>query len=269
MIIALQFVNKPEDVEAIFESESFDELGVENCYQCVDRIWAMAFANNELGKYNKTIDLLEPYLNVIQDRFFILPALRAYVNTGKKAKVDELLQKLNFQSIDRYDWLYLNLYTARLFNLQGQKDKAIPYLDTILENKNQEEYNFIIAQAYLEKGDFVKAEKIYSELNTLEPNNFHVLVGLASSYYRNGKIEESNEIIRQLNSLRAPYQYGEVDYRLAQIYAYRNEVDDMFESLLKSIASGHRYNDEKYKNSSVFADYLDSEKWNNILTYWH
>jgi len=269
MIGALQFVNKPEDVESVFKSGTFDELGIENCSQCVDRIWAMAYAFNELGDYDKTINLLEPYINIIEDRFFILPLLRAYVFLGQKEKADQVIQNYELRGMDSYDWLYLNLFTAQQFTLQGKKEESLQYFNTIINNKLSSDYELLKAEAYLGKEDYKNAEALFLKLSNNNPNHFKVQMGLAISYFKNGNITASDAIIKKFEALRGPYQYGAIDYRLAQIYAARNDEDKVFECLLKSIAAGNRYNDEKFKNSSSFADYLNSEKWNSILTYWH
>lgn len=268
MIIALQFVNKPEDVEAIFKVENFDELGIENCRQCVDRIHIMSMAYNELGQYNKAIELLEPYLEIVDERFFLMPIFRSYININNHEKVDELLSRLRLR-ISSKDWLYINLFIARQYLIKGNNDKAATYLNTIIYTNITDETKFIVAEAYSELKTFKKAAPLYASIYNEDPEDVKAIVGLSKCYFRDGKIKESDALITKLNELRTPYQYGEIDYRIAQIYADRGEEDIVFEHLLMSIAAGNFYINETFKNSSSFIPYLQSEKWNEIMTYWH
>ena len=268
MVIALQFVNKPEDVEAIFQAEKFDELGIENCRQCVDRIHIMSMAYNELGQYQKAIDLLNPYLEIVDERFFIMPIFRSYINLNQTIEVDELLGKLKLR-VPEQDWLYMNLFIARQYMINGNNQKSNQYLNTIVQSKVNDDNQFIIAEAYSELNEYKKAEPLYLNIVNSEPANVKALVGLSRCYYKNDKIAQSDALVDEIIALRAPYQYGEIDYRIAQIYADRGEEDKMFEHLLLSIAAGNFYINETFKNSSSFAQYLQSDKWNDIMTYWH
>ncbi len=268
MVIALQFVNKPEDVEAIFKSGTIEELGIENCSLCIDRIHIMSMAYNELGKFNKAIKLLEPHIDIIEERFFLMPIFKAYANTNRKNAIDELLTKLKLK-ISSNDWLYINLFTARQFLLLNQKELAISYLNSIINTNNKEGNEFIIAEAYSELEKYKEAEILYSNLLKEDPVNPQLIVGLSRCYFKNGKMTESDLLIERLEKLRAPYQYGTIDYRLAQIYASRNDEEKTLDHLLKSIAQGNFYINETFKNSTSFIPFSSSEKWNDILTYWH
>jgi tetratricopeptide (TPR) repeat protein len=57
MTVALQFVNKPEDVNAIFDEISTKGMEVENCAYCKYRIYVKALSEIELSNYDTAIQL--------------------------------------------------------------------------------------------------------------------------------------------------------------------------------------------------------------------
>jgi len=269
MVIALQFVNKPEDVEAIYnEVIDIDNFNIENCIQCLDRINLMAMAYNALHHYKKTIKLTEPYIDIVNDKFFLIPIFRAYINSNKKEDADLLLQKLKLRLLPE-DWLYINLFIARQYLLLGNKEAATTYLNTLIQSEHIEDSPFLKAEAYSELNNFESAEPIYQKLIKDSPNNTKLIVGLSRCYFKNGEPQLGASLITSLEKLRGPYQYGNIDYRIAQIYAALDNEDKVFEHLLLSIADGNFYVNEKFENSSSFIPYLKSEKWDEIMTYWH
>ncbi len=269
MVIALQFANKPEDVEAIFDEViDIDNFNIENCIQCLDRINLMAMAYNALDQYKKTIKLTESYTDIVDDKFFLMPLFRAYINSNKDDQVDLLLQKLKLRLLPE-DWLYLNLFIAREYLLLGNKEVATSYLYSLIQSEDIEASEFLKAEAYSELNDYESATPIYQKLFKDSPSNTKLIVGLSRCYFKNGEPEKGTLLIDALEKQRGPYQYGNIDYRIAQIYAALNNEEKVFEHLLLSIAAGNFYVNEKFKNSSSFIPYLQSEKWNEIMTYWH
>jgi Tfp pilus assembly protein PilF len=268
MVVALQYVNKPEDVEAIFNETRFDNFNLENCQPCIDRMYIMALAFHELKKFSKTIKLVEPYVNIIEDKDFLKAIITAYVFTNNKEKVDNLLQKLKLK-ITKEDLLSINLFTAQQFFLIGKNEAAKTYLNEIINEDSNKDNDYFIAEAYYELGEYAKSEHIFLALLKENPNNLKAISSLGKSYFKNGKSTKGNDIINALEELRGSYQYGEIDYRLAEIYAAQNDEENVFKYLLQSIASGNFYTNVTFKNDTDFIPFSASEKWNKIMTYWH
>ncbi|MBN4057979.1 hypothetical protein JYT34_00895 [Olleya sp. AH-315-K02] len=268
MVIALQYVNKPEDVEAVFNETHFDNFNLENCQPCIDRMYIMALAFHELKKFSKTIELLEPYVNIIEDKDFLKAIITAYVFSNNKEKADDLSRKLKLK-IKKEDLISINLFTAQQFLLIGKNKAAKSYFNAVVNTETNKNNDYFKGEAYYELGDYDKSENIFSALLKEDPNNFKIMSSLGKSYFKNGKSTKGNNLINALEELRGPYQYGEIDYRLAEIYAAQNDEENVFKYLLQSIASGNFYTNVTFKNDTDFIPFLDSEKWNKIMTYWH
>lgn len=267
MVIKLQFVNEPEEVAEVFNQTLIDNFNLENCEDCVNRIIVMCMALNELKNFKKTIELIEPHVNIIKNKLFLQQIFKAYINTNNKTKADELINKLKL-TLNNNDWIYLNLFITRQFLLINNNEDAKSYLNSVISDENKISNPQLVAEAYYELGDYVNAENLFSELIKEQPFDIKINAYLSMCYFKNGKKLKGNLLIDVLENLRAPYQYGIIDYRLAQIYAAKDDEEMVFEYLLKSIAAGNFYGDETFKNSPSFVTYLNSDKWAEIMTYW-
>ncbi len=268
MVVALQYVNKPEDVEAVFNETHFDNFNLENCQPCIDRMYIMALAFHELKNYLKTIELVEPYVNIIEDKDFLKAIITAYVFTNNKEKVDILSRQIKLK-IKKEDLISINLFTAQQFLLIGKNKAAKYYFNAVVSTKTNKNNDYFKAEAYYEIGDYEKSESICLTLLKQNPNNLKTIALLGKCYFKNGKSNKGNDLINALEELRGPYQYGEIDYRLAEIYAAQNDEENVFKYLLQSIASGNFYTNVTFKNDTDFIPFSASEKWNKIMTYWH
>ena len=207
-------------------------------------------------------------INIIKNKLFLQQIFKAYINTNNKTKADELINKLKL-TLNNNDWIYLNLFITRQFLLINNNEDAKSYLNSVISDENKISNPQLVAEAYYELGDYVNAENLFSELIKEQPFDIKINAYLSMCYFKNGKKLKGNLLIDVLENLRAPYQYGIIDYRLAQIYAAKDDEELVFEYLLKSIAAGNFYGDETFKNSPSFVKYINSDKWDEIMTYWH
>ena len=72
-----------------------------------------------------------------------------------------------------------------------------------------------------------------------------------------------------MNTLRASYQFGEIDYGIAQYYATINDKENTFDYLRKAVASGWWFTTTSFQNDPHFLIYKDSQEFNDILNYWN
>ena len=110
---------------------------------------------------------------------------------------------------------------------------------------------------------------IYQQLHDENEDNLTYISLLASSLTKNQKIDKGEQMIQKMESLREDFQFGEVDYLIAQHYALTKDVDKMFMYLLKSISQGNHYTISSFQNDQHFVNYFENEKFKSILNYWH
>ncbi len=274
MVIALQFVNKPQDIDTIFNEINMQGLDLENCVQCGYRYYSKAMADIELQRYDDVIDLLAPLVKTNGTRLLIEALVRAYIRSGNSVAADDLLVDLRLRTANTL-WKDICLFAGKEFLLMGSKKKADYYFDQLIETLNdasgEDELSStkIFASALLFKEDYAQSEKVLKELIQLSPDMINQTALLAIVYHKNGKTQKAQELVTKLDGLRTDYQYGSIDYALAQYYAAIKDENNTIKHLIKAIASGHRYRANKFRNDPLLIAYSKSESFDRIMRFWH
>lgn len=86
MVVALQFVNKPEDVEGIFNVIKLDSMDFENCITCVQRVYVKALADVQLGRYDAAINISEKVLADTDSDIIKIPLIQALIRGNKETQ---------------------------------------------------------------------------------------------------------------------------------------------------------------------------------------
>lgn len=268
MTIALQKVNRPEDIDAIYKEISMTDLSLENCSQCGFRYYMKGLADVELGKYDEVIDSLVPLTNTIEANYLKRPLLSAYVKSGKHQELENYLSEHALIAI-KSDLEYLFKFTGIQFINSNNTEEANKYFNKIISSGTSVSDPLNLAEAYYFKGNYKKAQELYNTLYENNKSNISNLIHLAISNFNNGNIETSKTYINQLESLRGDYQFGAIDYGWAQYYAAVEENDKAIESLLKSVAQGYDFTPTTFQNDPHFNKIKDSSEFKNrIMNYW-
>lgn len=268
MTIALQLVNRPEDIQSVYDEIPMDNMILENCTRCGFRYYLKGLADVELGNYNEAIKTLAPITNIIESNYLKRPLINAYVKAGKFTELESYLADYNLTaSIEDID--YLSIFTGIQLINENRIDEANKYFNKIIIRKNPIASRSLLAKAYYFKGDYVNAQDIYKVLHENESDNVEYLVHLANSYFSNGNFEEAKTYIEKLDALRTDYQFGEIDYAWAQYYNSIGDKDKALEFLLKAVSQGYNYTPVTFQNDPHFRTIKDSPEFNNkIMNYW-
>ena len=268
MVVQHQFVNRPQDVDTVFNAISEFGLNVKDCIECEYRVYIDALADIELKKYPDAIEMLTE-VNKGLDSFYLKETLiRAYVRSGEQQGVQEVLEKLDLKP-DKDNLRKAYFYAGKEFLLLNEKEKANDYFQKAISSIKDGEVSEIYASLLYFMEDYVAAEKILYLLYNSDPHNENLLAKLAVTYHKNGKEKEATKLITELQALYGDYQFGKIDYSLAQFYAAINDEEKSMKYLLNAVAQGFRFRSDKYQNDPHFLAYKDSEKFKNILNYWH
>jgi hypothetical protein len=269
MVVALQYVYKPEEIDKIFNEVSMAGIDIENCSACKNRIYVKALADIELKKYAEVVALLEPLFQVNNNiALFKKPLLSAYIRLGNDAAVDAFLSKEELIAAQS-DWVNLLLHTGNEYLLKNEKEKANIFFDKIILAYEEKEINVQLAKARYYRGDYAASEKEWVELLKDNHKNIENTALLAISYHQNGKQRESLMMVEKLNQLRSKYQFGEVDYQLARYYAAVDEDKKALQHLLKAIADGQNYTSATFQNDPHFNQLKEDNDFAEIMNFWH
>lgn len=268
MTIALQYVNRPEDIEAIFNDISMDDMLIEKCSRCVFRYYIKGLADVELGNYNQVINTLLPLTKTVDYNLLKLPVIKAYISLDKNLALEKFLSDYSITASTK-DMNYLNLYTGIQFLIADKPEEAKRYFNKVLNSNQTSSNQMVIAKAYYYTGDYINAEKKYSTLHELEPDNVEYLVYLAICNYKNDKIKDAQNLIEKLKGLKTDYQFGAINYGLAQYYVTIGDNKKAFENLEKSVAQGFNYTPSTFQNDYHFITIKNTPEFKNrIMNYW-
>ncbi len=265
MVVALQFVYRPEEVDSIYYEISMDGMDLQNCDYCKDRLFVKAYADIALKKYQAAINLLEPYLEITDDTYLTKPLISAYIRADKTEKLKELLSKLKFM-LSNKDWTDLCLYIGNEYLLLNKKDEAMVYFKDIISSDFSTKEDRAAALYALD--DFKSAKKLLEELYKENPKDINTVVKLAISEMKNNNSQKAEQLLSALNNLRSTYQYGSIDYALAQYYVSVNDKKNTFKYLKKSVGEGRLYKPETFMNDPHFLPYLNTQEFDDIMNFW-
>ncbi len=273
MVLAMQYVNRPEDVDTIYNALSMDGMDMDNCEACEFRNYMKALSLIELGHPEEVLEMLGPFANKTGHLYAKEALIRAYAILGKKEAADELLDNLKLTATSER-WLSLSLFCGKEFLNQGNKKAANEYFDLVINaiqgnhaSVSEKEF-FILPQAYFYKGNYPKVQELLETTSNSGDDPYTNLAILAISCHKNGFPDKANRYLRELDSLRADYQYGVVDYAYAQYFAAIDEETKAMDYLMKAVASGKRYSPSKFQHDILFKPYWNSDAFKKVMNFW-
>jgi len=273
MTLSLQLVNKPRAVDSIFAEIDIKGIKLQECENCVERYKIKALANIELEKYDEAIALLEEYASLKKYAILKKVLLRAYIRSGKYDASQQLLSSI--QRLNEEEWMEIYLFAAKEFTIMKNKTLASKYSNNIisvLDDKSlsiNSEQKIILADALILTEQYTPAQTVLKELIRDDPTLISQKALLAIVQDKNGNSTEAEMLINSLKEISADYQYGKVDYAIAQYYAAVNDDSNTFEYLYKAISEGHWYETSSFQNDYMLRPYFQREEFYPILNYCH
>ena len=270
MTIALQFVNRPQDIDDIFNKEiPMENINLDKCERCGFRYYLKGLADVELKKYDQVIDDLLPITKTFEDDIIKKPLIMAYVRSGNDSALDEQFNLWKLPPRGKKELCYLYMFAGNEFLLADELDKAKAYFNKVIDIADPNNDPTDIALSYYYSQDYKKAQALLNKLHAASPKNIDIIVKLAITNYKNGDHDKADQLIKSLDALRADYQFGEIDYGFAQYYAVLEDKVNTFNYLLKAVAAGKWFTPTSFQNDPHFLIYRDSLEFKNILNYWN
>jgi tetratricopeptide (TPR) repeat protein len=191
----------------------------------------------------------------------------AYVRADKVEELNKFLRKIEI-TVTPVETQELYLLVGKEFLLKGDKTKAHEYFDKIINSEKEIFDSKILSEALFYKEEYSNALPILKEIHRKNPDDIDVLAKLAICYFKLGNAIEADKNINSLENLRGDYQYGSVDYALAQYYAATENKSLFYKHLLKTAAAGHKYQWQFYKNDPLFLKYINSKEFKEVMDFW-
>ena len=200
--------------------------------------------------------------------------VRAHIKAEDYQAADSLLS--NFQlTCNEEDWMEIYLFNARDLLLQNQKVMGNKCLDKIIyaisKSPMLEEYDYqrLLSESYFLKEDYQKAQAVLERLLQKSPDLIPQTALLAMCYQKTGRPKHATELLDRLDQLRGAYQYGSVDYAIAQYYSFLGDDNNVIKYLMKAVAAGRWYDPVSFQNDLFFKDYASTQSFDQIMNFWH
>lgn len=268
MVLALQFVNRPQDVDNIYKVIATDSIDFENCNHCVERQYVKALADVQLKDYDGAIKVCRKVLKEVDSDLMKIPLISSFVRSGKSTELNDYLFQAEL-SAKPESLQEMYIVAGREYLLKNDKVAADIYLNKSRKLDSLSTIREYLAETLFYLGEYSKAEVEYKKLLRVNPNDIEFLGRLAICNYKLDKTSEADKNIKDLENLKGKYQFGEVDYFLAEYYAVSGNEDEMYHELLKSVAEGRLFTSSKFQNDPIFRDYNQSEKFQKVLKFWY
>lgn len=274
MIFTLQLVNKPQGVDSIFREVEMGEMDLSQCDFCTERYKIKAMSDIELGDYPAAIALLQQFEDGVEFGILKKILLRAHIRKGDFEKARSLLSRY----ADLFDPSQLSdirLFAAKEFIIAGRQDLADTELSEILSARGYRNAQAdstalpVIAESLFYKGEYQEAETVLEELTSRGEADFYFTSLLAACYHKNAEPQLAAALIADLESRKGPYQFGEVPYSLGQYYAITGDAQRTYQYLLRAIAEGHWYETGAFRNDPLLKNYINTDTFSRIRTFWH
>jgi class 3 adenylate cyclase len=272
MTIALQVANNPRVVDSIYRKIDMIAMDLKECNYCEDRYYIKALSDIELKNYKEATDLLAKFGTELGQLKLKKILVRAHNKMGNTAIADSLLSNVQITS-KPHEWMELFLFNARDLLDQDKKARATIYLDKIIDAIEQSGDNIknlnnkILAASLFFKEEYEQAEIILEKALQLQPNLIEHNAMLAIVYQRNGKADRAKRQLANLESLRGKYQYGDIDYALAQYYAAMGDNANTTKHLIKAVAAGRWYDANSFQNDPLFKGYSQKEDFKRVMNF--
>ncbi|NND15148.1 MAG: tetratricopeptide repeat protein [Eudoraea sp.] len=272
MTMAQQFINRPDKIDSIYKVIPMENFDLEKCLWCEYRYYLKGLADIELGRYEEVVELLTPFSKLKGQVWLKQVLIRAHLQLGNEQEVTKILSDYKIIA-DPLDWADLNLYTAKEFILLKKEDQSNALFNVLLDELDELDISpgkkvESKAWALFYGGDYIRAEEVLEELLEETPENPTHHAFMAITYFKNNRKDRASATLNKLDNLRAPYQYGSIDYALAQYYGAIGQEKEALQHLLKAVADGRRYLPTNFQYDPLLQDYQEHPLFQDVMDFW-
>ena len=231
-------------------------------------MYVRALSLIENKSYSQAIDLIEDLTTDLKSDFLQRTLLTAYMRKGQFSKMAHFMNRLELtESTDLLQELQFHIFKEYI--LQQNENQAKEMISELQKScQNEDPNNYLpLTHFYLE--DYSKASLLLEVMLEENPQNLELYPYLAACYLKMNNEALANEVLTNLERQSAPFQYGAVDYAMAQYYAFKEDERKVFRHLLKAAGQGSQYTPVAFQNDPFFSNYIEREEFKQILNFWN
>jgi len=267
MVIAMEFVNKPEEVEEVFEKFNDEDLDYKNNEYLISRLEIKAIADIEIQQVDRAIEDLEKLSKTTYSRRTREILIRAYAEKRKDAKIISLLNNARKNPLDK-DWRYLYYIALREGTLHNRKALVQKISPLAIEYYSQKPIRQkMLSRCYLLIGNLTDAEAGFLKFLKTRPDDYFSMAKLIIIYERKGETEKA-KIYRQKIIVYSSANVKSYNYLMAQVEAENNPTSAL-DYLEKALENGQRYDFYAFDHDPYLIPLFELPRFRDLLKYWH
>lgn len=264
MIIATNFVRRPEVAIDLFPEIDPALLDYSNCSYCVVRMEIMASALLDLGRDQEVIELLEPIVDKTKRRGPKIYLIKAYFRTEQLDRVEDLLSARGDE--DHY-LFFLAAHEAQLLNLRPQKE--LYARQAIKRYESEETRNMkMLGRCHFVLEKFEDAQRCFLAVLEDNPGDIFCMGKLAAIAFENGDEAEAAQHLEKMLEAKREYDFGYTYYFMAQANAQGGRIEEAFRLLKLAVKEGDILSNIDYENDPLLSDLHELSEWKEIVEYW-
>jgi class 3 adenylate cyclase/TolB-like protein/Tfp pilus assembly protein PilF len=267
IVLALQFINDVEPAIPMYEVIPEADLDFANCERCRTRLYVKIYIDLESGHPEKAINTAQLLKKNGGNKVGIRLMIRALVQTEKWADLEELIEQEGILSQGN-DLLSLCLDAAGECLMNGENQKSIEYAQRAKKYITPQSDDINVSRVHLMLGEWDEAELVLKNHLKSKPDRLYANAFLAGIYLAKKEPYNADVYFTKLESLRGPFQYGDIDYVLALAHIIGGNPEKALGYLKASVLQGQRYTFHQFKHDYLFVPIRENSTFQDLLTYW-
>ena len=268
IVLAMQFIYQIKEAIDIYQVIEDQNLDFANCSTCRVRLYLKAYIDMEMGQYPKAMEVSQLLNKYSSDVMSTEVLIKSYAGAKQWTELSDLISNHDgAKSAASLAELYLDAAKACL--LTGNAEWAAKFAAKANNIIGPETDLFAAAEIQLIMDEPTTSTQFLERLIKTDSTHLEAMGYLAGTALREGNAEIADQYIQKLNQLRKPYQFGEIDYHIAQAFAIGNDHKRAISYLEKSVAQGQRFNFGHFHHDFIFHTIRKEDAFEKVLQYWH
>jgi len=266
MVLALQYINRPQAIDTIYNRISMRNMNTAECIFCQYRYYVKALADIELEKYQVVIDSFAPITQDIPTYTLHRPLVAAYVRSGQTEALNDYLEQVKIEG-GASNQQRLLFHTAKEYLIGGQDSLAKVYFGQVLSIGEADTDRLLKFKAWYYLGDHEKIQDTQLREDEMEFTELLSMKAVAAK--QSGSDVEAEQYLEKIRNSIDRFDFGEAEYMLARYYEATGDDESALVQLRRSISKGYNYTPSTFQNDPQFVKFKTNPRFQEILTYWH
>ena len=267
IVLAMQFIYQFKDALQIYQEINDQYLDYANCSTCRVRLYLKAYLEMEMGRYGQALEAAQLLNKYVTNAMGTEVLIKSYAATKQWSELDRfIISREGMNSSASQEELYLDAAKACL--QFGSDQHAADFMVKAKQKIDDETDPFTAAEIYMMQQDWATSAQFLKQLLRKDSAHLEALGYLAGLALRQGQSELGERYIGDLMQLKKPYQFGKIDYHLAQAYTLGLDTEQAISSLQNSVRQGHRFNFGHFHQDFIFSTIREQKAFQEVLKYW-